>query len=140
MLWVKAFHIIFVVTWFAAIFYLPRLFVYHSASDDKISIERFKIMERKLYRMIMTPSATLTAVFGIWLLILTWEAYATAGWLWVKIIAVLALYGYHGYCGQLLREFANDKCRKTETFLRWFNEAPVGILVIVVILVIVKPF
>jgi len=140
MVWVKAFHIIFVVTWFAAMFYLPRLFIYHLASVDKIGIERFKIMERKLYRMIMTPSAVLTAIFGTWLLILTWETYGNASWLWVKLFAVIALYGYHGYCGRLLREFANDTCRKTETFLRWFNEIPAGVLVIVVILVTVKPF
>ena len=139
MLWVKAFHLIFIVTWFAAIFYLPRLFVYHAMATDEVSIERFKIMERKLYRGIMTPSAVLTAVFGIWLLILTWDAYATAAWLWLKLVVVLALYGYHGYCGRLLREFANDENIKSDTFFRWFNEAPVLGLVFVVVLAVVKP-
>ena len=140
MLWIKAFHVIFVVTWLAALFYLPRLFVYHAAATDQPGIERFKIMERRLYRGIMTPSAALTAVFGIWLVTLYWDAYADAAWLWVKIAGVLALYAYHGYCGRLLRRFANDENTRSDTFFRWFNEVPTVLLFLIVILVVVKPF
>ena len=140
MLWIKAFHVIFVVTWFAALFYLPRLFVYHAAATDQPGIERFKLMERRLYRGIMTPSAALTAVFGIWLVTLYWDAYADAAWLWVKIAGVLALYAYHGYCGRLLRRFANDENTRSDTFFRWFNEVPTVLLFLIVILVVVKPF
>ena len=140
MLWIKTFHVIFVVTWFAALFYLPRLFVYHATATDQPGIERFKLMERRLYRGIMTPSAALTAVFGVWLVILYWDAYADAVWLWVKIAGVLALYAYHGYCGRLLRRFANDENTRSETFFRWFNEVPTVLLFLIVILVVVKPF
>ncbi len=140
MLWIKAFHVIFVVTWFAALFYLPRLFVYHAAATDQPGIERFKLMERRLYRGIMTPSAALTAVFGIWLVTLYWDAYADAAWLWIKIAGVLALYAYHGYCGRLLRRFANDENTRSDTFFRWFNEVPTVLLFLIVILVVVKPF
>ena len=140
MLWIKAFHVIFVVTWFAALFYLPRLFVYHATATDKPGIERFKLMERRLYRGIMTPSAALTAVFGVWLVILYWDAYADAIWLWVKIAGVFALYAYHGYCGRLVRRFANDKNTRSETFFRWFNEVPTVLLFLIAILVVVKPF
>ncbi len=140
MLWIKAFHVIFVVTWFAALFYLPRLFVYHATATDRPGIERFKLMERRLYRGIMTPSAALTAVFGVWLLILYWDAYAEAAWLWVKIAGVLALYAYHGYCGRLVSRFANDENIRSDTFFRWFNEVPTVLLFLIAILVIVKPF
>ena len=140
MLWIKAFHVIFVVTWFAALFYLPRLFVYHATATDKPGIERFKLMERRLYRGIMMPSAALTAVFGVWLVILYWDAYADAIWLWVKIAGVLALYAYHGYCGRLVRRFANDENTRSETFFRWFNEVPTVLLFLIAILVVVKPF
>lgn len=140
MLWIKAFHLIFVVTWFAALFYLPRLFVYHATATDEPGIERFKLMERRLYRGIMTPSAALTAVFGLWLLISYWETYAEAAWMWVKIAGVLALYAYHGYCGRLVRQFANDKNTRSDTFFRWFNEVPTVLLFVIAILVVVKPF
>ncbi len=140
MLWIKAFHVIFVVTWFAALFYLPRLFVYHATATDKPGVERFKLMERRLYRGIMMPSAALTAVFGVWLVILYWDAYADAIWLWVKIAGVLGLYAYHGYCGRLVRRFANDENTRSETFFRWFNEVPTVLLFLIAILVVVKPF
>ena len=140
MLWIKAFHVITVVTWFAAIFYLPRLFVYHAMAEDDAGIERFKVMERKLYRGIMTPSAVATAVFGGWLLVDSWSLFSTSGWLWVKLAFVIALYGYHGYCGRLVREFANDSNTRTDKFYRWFNEAPVLALLVIVVMVIVKPF
>ena len=140
MLWIKALHVIFVVTWFAALFYLPRLFVYHATTTDAPGIERFKRMERRLYRGIMTPSAALTAVFGVWLLVLYWDAYADAAWLWVKIAGVVALYGYHGYCGRLVRRFANDENTNSDTFFRWFNEIPTVLLFLIAIRAIVKPF
>lgn len=137
MLWVKAFHIITVVTWFAALFYLPRLFVYHAMSEDAVSIERFKVMERKLYRGIMTPSAMLAVTLGLWL----WLGFGfSGGWLHAKLALVTILLIYHVYCGKLLREFRDDRNRHGHVFYRWFNEFPVLILVAVVILVVVKPF
>jgi len=141
MLWVKAFHIIFVVTWFAALFYLPRLFVYHAMSDDTVSKERFKVMERKLYKGIMTPSAILTLVSGGWLVsFYSAEQIATMSWLHVKLIIVVLLFAYHGYCGRLVRLFSDDANKRSHIFYRWFNELPVLALIAVVILAIVKPF
>lgn len=137
MLWIKAFHIIAVVTWFAALFYLPRLFVYHAMSDDAISNERFKIMERKLYRGIMTPSAVVALTLGLWL----WLGFGfSGGWLHAKLALVAVLLIYHSYCGKLLRDFRDDRNQRGHVFYRWFNEFPVLILVAVVILVVVKPF
>lgn len=141
MLWVKAFHIISMVTWFAALFYLPRLFVYHAMSDDKISCERFKVMERKLYRGIMTPSAVLTLGFGLWLLsAYSLEQIASMHWLHAKLALVILLFSYHGYCGALVRIFKNDANKRSHVFYRWFNELPVIILIAVIILVVVRPF
>lgn len=141
MLWLKAFHIIAVVTWFAALFYLPRLFVYHAMSSDQPSIERFKIMERKLYRGIMTPSAIVVLVLGLWMLWeYAWMAYKHMGWLHLKIALVIILYAYHGYCGRLVKRFAADANTRSHVFYRWFNEFPVLILIAVVILAVVKPF
>ena len=137
MLWIKAFHIIAVVTWFAALFYLPRLFVYHAMSEDAVSIERFKVMERKLYRGIMTPSAMLAVTLGLWL----WLGFGfSGGWLHAKLALVTVLLIYHVYCGKLLRDFRDDRNRHGHVFYRWFNEFPVLILVAMVILVVVKPF
>ena len=141
MLWLKAFHIISVITWFAALFYLPRLFVYHAMCDDEAGNARFKIMERKLYRGIMTPSAIITLVFGLGLLSqYSLEAIASMHWLHAKLLLVFLLFGYHGYCGKLLRQFAEDKNQRSHVFYRWFNELPVFILIAVVVLVVVKPF
>lgn len=137
MLWIKSLHIIFMVTWFAGLFYLPRLFVYHAMSDDKISQERFKIMERKLFFGIMTPGAVLTLIFGTWL----WLGYNFGGgWLHVKLFLVLILVIYHIWCGKLVRDFRDDNNRHGHVFYRWFNEFPVLILIASVILVVVKPF
>jgi putative membrane protein len=138
MLWVKALHIIFVVTWFAGLFYLPRLFVYHAMADDKISIERFKVMERKLYRGIMTPSAVLAVAFGLWLW-LGWFRGAS-GWLHAKLGLVVLLIAYHVWCGVLLRALAAGRNRRSHLWLRWFNEVPVVILFATVLLVVLKPF
>ena len=138
MLWVKAIHIIFMVTWFAGLFYLPRLFVYHAMSEDGASRERFKLMERKLYYGIMTPGAVITIAFGVWLW-LGWFASA-GGWLHAKLALVLVLIGYHLWCGLLLADFKRDRNTKSHVWYRWFNEFPVVILIAVVILVVVKPF
>jgi len=139
-LWVKAFHVVFVVTWMAGLFYLPRLFVYHASATDPIGIERFKLMESKLYRVIMLPSMLLTLGFGVWMLILGWSALAASGWLWVKLALVAVLLGYHHYCARLLRAFAADANEHSERFYRIFNEVPALLLVAIVILAIVKPF
>ena len=137
MLWIKAWHIIFMVTWFAGLFYLPRLFVYHAMSDDKASNERFKIMERKLFYGIMTPGAVLTVGFGLWLML----GYGfTGGWLHAKLALVAALVIYHLYCGKLVSDFKHDRNRHSHIYYRWFNEAPVLALIAIVILVEVKPF
>ncbi|MCX7183985.1 MAG: protoporphyrinogen oxidase HemJ [Nitrosospira sp.] len=136
MLWIKALHIIFMVTWFAGLFYLPRLFVYHAMSDDRPSIERFKVMERKLFYGIMTPGAVLTIVFGVWL----WLSYGfSGGWLHAKLALVAVLVVYHLYCGKLLADFKHDRNQHGHVYYRWFNEIPVVILIAVVILVVVKP-
>lgn len=142
MLWVKAFHIIGVVCWFAGIFYLPRLFVYHTQAlneNDQQGVERFKIMERKLYRGIMNPSAVITVLLGLWLLIDRWDSYfSQATWMHIKLTLVILLIGYHHACGRLLKKFANDINERSETFYRVFNEIPVFILLAVVILVTLK--
>ncbi|MDM8565795.1 protoporphyrinogen oxidase HemJ [Candidatus Halobeggiatoa sp. HSG11] len=141
MLWFKAFHIIFIVTWFAGLFYLPRLFVYHAMSDDNISNERFKVMERKLYYGITTPSAILTVGLGLWMLwSYAWTAFYNTGWLHAKLTLVFILIGYHIYCGKLLKDFEYDRNKRNHVFFRWFNEFPVIILLSVVILAVVKPF
>jgi putative membrane protein len=138
MLWVKSLHIGFMVTWFAGLFYLPRLFVYHAMADDAKDKERFKVMERKLYYGIMTPGAVLTLAFGIWL----WTAWFpdAAGWLHAKLALVAVLIGYHLWCGKLLADFAHERNRRSHVWYRWFNEVPVVLLFAVVTLVVVKPF
>jgi len=140
MLWVKAFHIIFMVTWFAGIFYLPRLFVYHAMSEDETSNKRFKIMERKLYYGIMLPGAIFTLLFGIWLYTFNTAYYNHAHWFHTKALLVGLLIAFHLYCGHLLKAFKKDRNKHSHVFYRWLNEFPVLILVTVVILVIVKPF
>jgi len=137
MLWVKALHIVFMVTWFAGLFYLPRLFVYHANTQDEAGRARFTIMERKLYFGIMTPGALLTIAFGMWL----WLGYGVSGaWLHAKLLLVAVLIGYHLWCGKLVTDFKLDRNRRSHVWYRWFNEFPVLILIAVVILVVVKPF
>lgn len=136
-LWVKSFHIIFVVTWFAGLFYLPRLFVYHAMTEDAAGIERFKTMERKLLVGIMTPSAVLAVATGAWL----WLGYGvTGGWLHAKLALVAILLIYHGWCIKLVRDFKHDRNTRGHVWYRWFNEFPVLLLVAIVILVEGKPF
>ena len=138
MLWIKSFHIIFMVAWFAGLFYLPRLFVYHTLSDDNISIERFKVMERKLYVGIMTPCMILTVGLGLWL----WLGYGfRGGWLHAKLALVLVLIAHHFYLGKLIRDFKADRNKHGHVFYRWLNEIPtLPALIGIVILVVVKPF
>lgn len=139
MLWIKALHLIFMVTWFAGLFYLPRLFVYHCMSEDGISIERFKLMERKLFYGITTPGGVLTLFFGSWMLFLN-PLYLQATWMHAKLGLITVLVVYHIYCGKLLLDFKYDRNRHGHVYYRWFNEFPVLILVGVVILAVVRPF
>ena len=140
MLWVKAFHLIFLVTWFAGLLYLPRLFVYHAVTEDAVSLDRFKVMERKLF-VIMTIGGVGTIVFGSWLLIgYAWQAYAQSGWLHAKLVLVALLIAHHLYCAKLTQDFRRDHNRHRQVFYRWFNEFPALLLVAIVILVVVKPF
>lgn len=137
MLWVKALHIVFMVTWFAGLFYLPRLFVYHALASDTVSLERFALMERKLFWGIMTPGALLTVAFGVWL----WLGWGfRGGWLDAKLGLVVLLVGYHAWCGKLMLDFRRARNRHGHLWYRWFNEVPVLFLLAIVILVVVKPF
>ncbi|AGY92656.1 hypothetical protein SPICUR_08670 [Spiribacter curvatus] len=137
-LWIKSFHIISVITWFAAIFYLPRLFVYHAMAEDEIGRERFKVMERKLYRGIMNPSAIVAVGLGVVLVVIQ-PYWLEQGWLHMKTLLVIGLVGYHLYCGRLLRAFAQDRNTRSHRWYRVFNELPVLVLIAVVLLVELKP-
>jgi protoporphyrinogen IX oxidase len=138
MLAIKSLHIISMVAWYAGLFYLPRLFVYHSMASDSVGIERFKVMERRLYRGIMTPSAILTVVSGSWL----WLGYGfSGGWLHAKLTLVAILIAFHVWLGKLVADFAADRNTHGDKFYRWINEIPaLPILVAVVFLVVMKPF
>ncbi|HET9445023.1 MAG TPA: protoporphyrinogen oxidase HemJ [Steroidobacteraceae bacterium] len=137
MLWLKAFHIVFVVTWFAGIFYLPRLFMYHAAAADAVSIERFQTMEKRLFG-IMTIGATLTVLFGL-VMVSVAPGFAQAGWLHAKLTLVVALIGYHVWCYFLMRDLRNGR-RRSSTWYRVFNEVPSVLLIAIVVLAVVKPF
>ena len=137
MLWIKSLHVIFVIAWFAGLFYLPRLFVYHAQAADSVSRERFKVMERKLYRGIMMPAMLLTLASGLWL----WLGYGfNGGWLYTKVFLVALLLAYHFWMRRLMADLARDADRHTHVFYRWVNEAPLVLLAAIVILVVVKPF
>jgi putative membrane protein len=138
MLWLKAFHIVFVVTWFAGIFYLPRLFIYHATATDALSIERFQMMERRLFA-IMTIGATLTLLFGLSMIVVTPALLAT-GWLRLKLVFVAALIGYHVWCYSLMGDLRVGRYRRSPRWYRVFNEAPGLLLIAIVILAVVKPF
>jgi putative membrane protein len=136
MLWVKAFHIIFVVSWFAGLFYLPRIYVNLAMAESDAEKARLLLMAGKLYRF-MTPLGVLALVFGTWL----WLGFGfSGGWLHAKLTLVLLLVAYHLYCGKLLKEFASGRNSKSHVWYRWFNEFPVLMLAAIVILVVVKPF
>jgi protoporphyrinogen IX oxidase len=134
-LWVKALHVIFMVTWFAGLFYLPRLFVYHAECRDDLGNDRFKVMERKLFWGIMTPGAVITVALGLWIIAMNPQAYL-AGWMHLKLLLAALLIGYHVWCGFLVRDFKHDTNRRTHQWYRWFNEIPVFMLVGIVVLVI----
>ncbi len=144
LLWIKSFHVILMVTWFAGLFYLPRLFVYHAMTEDTAGKERFKVMERKLYYQITTPGGIITIGLGLWLLFAYWwDAFLSGeyvGWLYAKLILVAVLIIYHIYCGKLVNDFKHDRNQHSHKFYRWFNEFPVLILIATIILVKVKPF
>ncbi|OOZ37639.1 CopD family protein [Solemya velesiana gill symbiont] len=140
MLWVKAFHIIFLVSWYAGLFYLPRLYVHHAMSKDQATRERLEIMERKLFWFI-TPWAILTLVFGLWLAAFyEWEAILSMGWLQLKVALVIPLVIFHIWCGKLMIQFRGSDNPHSHVWFRWFNEFPLLILVVVVLLVVLKPF
>jgi len=141
LLWVKAAHIIFMVTWFAGLFYLPRLFVYHSSCEEQSGKERFKIMEYKLYYYITTPGAVLTIIFGFWLIgIWGIDILFQQLWLQVKLFFVVILIVFHVYCGSLLKHFAKDDNQHSEKFYRLINEIPVIPLIVIIIMAVVRPF
>lgn len=139
LLWLKAFHIVAVVCWFAAMFYLPRLFVYHVQCTDAISIQRFELMERKLYRGIMTPAMIATFILGFWMLWLGHDYYLTQHWMHAKLALVALLTIYHFSCGYFRKALINNPHQKSHVYFRWFNEIPILLLIAVVILVVVKP-
>ncbi len=139
-MWLKAWHLIGMVTWFAGLFYLPRLYVYHAMSDDQASIDRFKIMERKLFFGITTPGGIFTLVFGFWMLHdYAWTAFGSHLWLHVKLGLIALLVVYHIYCGKLLFDFKHDRNTRSHVWYRWFNELPVLLLIAIVLLAVLKP-
>ncbi|WP_404416014.1 protoporphyrinogen oxidase HemJ [Marinospirillum sp.] len=142
-LWLKAFHIMAIVTWFAALFYLPRLYVYHTLAlqeEDNKASERFKIMERKLYRGIMMPSMLAVVLLGLGLLSLNFSGYMQQGWMHAKLLLVVLLLIYHFWCGHLLKRFAEDRNQQTHVWYRVFNELPVFLLIFIVLLAVIKPW
>lgn len=139
-LWIKAIHVIFMVTWFAGLFYLPRLYVYHAMPENKGSFELFKVMERRLYIM-MTIGATITAIFGFTMLALNWQyLLVTTHWFHAKLLLVVGLFAYHYACYRLMITFRNEANTRSHKWYRMFNEAPSLLLIVVVILAVVKPF
>lgn len=139
--WVKAFHVISVIAWMAGLLYLPRLFVYHAGAEPgSAQSETFKVMERRLYRAIMTPAMSATWIFGVWLLLLYGTPLFSQGWIWLKLLFVMLLSGYHGMLGRHLRAFASDGNDKQARYFRMINEVPTVLMIVIVIAVIVKPF
>lgn len=139
MLWIKALHIISMVCWFAGLFYLPRIFVYHASTQDPRTSETFKVMEHKLFYYIMNPSAICTAIFGFWMIFLDYDNYSHMMWLHIKLILVLVLVVFHAFCWKYLIDFKNDRNKHDHKFYRYFNEVPSIILIIVILLTILKP-
>ena len=136
--WLKAFHIIFMVTWFAGLFYLPRIFVYHAMAKEVAAREHLKIMERKLYKFV-TPLMWLMVGFGLWLIFLhSGEWFDLQAWLHIKLVLVAILIGYHFYCGKIVNDFQDDRNVRNHVFYRWFNEVPVLFLFAIVILAVIK--
>ena len=139
--WVKALHVISVIAWIAGMMYLPRLFVYHAAAEKgSIQSQTFKIMERRLYRGIITPAMILTWVFGLTMVLTPGIIDWSQGWVWVKAVSVILLTAIHGYYGRQVRAFATDTNTRPQGFWRLVNELPFVLVIIIVIMVIVKPF
>ena len=138
-LWIKSFHIIFMVSWFAGIFYLPRLFVYHAMAEEQATREHLKVMERKLYRF-MSLFAVLSIIFGACLVSYNWDYYWQSTWFMIKLMLVASLVIYHLVCGHYVKQLQQENSQHSHVFFRWFNELPVFVLFAVVILVVVKPF
>ncbi len=140
-LWIKALHVISVIAWMAGQFYLPRLFVYHcQVKKESDENERFKIMEYKLLRYIINPAMMAAFLFGILLALIPGMINWHAKWWIIKLIALLVLTGYHGFCSRWRRQFAVDQNMHSEKFYRWINEVPTLLMIIIVIMVIVQPF
>lgn len=140
-MWLKAFHLIFMVTWFAGLFYLPRLFVYHAMAADTVSRERFKIMEHKLFFGIMTPAMLLTLGVGAAMLATyAWEAYGHSLWLHIKLGLIALLVGYQALCYLWMQDFKHERNRHSHVFYRWINEIPVVFLFAIILLTSLKPF
>ena len=137
MLWLKAFHVVFVVTWFAGLFYLPRLFVYHVATSDREGLARFVVMERRLF-FIMSLGALLAVLFGLAMIVAA-PGYLALGWMRAKLLLVAALVGYHGWCYQLMLALRAGEPRHSQRWYRWFNEIPSLLLIAIVVLAVVKP-
>lgn len=137
MIWIKALHVVAMVTWFAGLFYLPRLFVYHAGTHDQAGLERFKVMERRLFVM-MTIGAVATTLLGLAMILLQ-PAFLQQGWLHAKLLLVAVLIGYHVFCHRLMLDFRHDRNRRSGRWLRMFNEVPSLLLLGIVLLAIVKP-
>lgn len=140
MLYIKSFHIIAMVAWFAGLFYLPRLFVYHCETISLEESARFKIMERRLFYGIMWPAAVITTILGLALIAMNMHYYLKAGWMHAKFFLVLWVWVYHFFCGFYLKKFAMNRNEHSAKFYRIFNESPTVLLIGIVILVVVKPF
>ncbi|MDD5394045.1 MAG: CopD family protein [Thiothrix sp.] len=139
-IWIKALHIIFMVTWFAGLFYLPRLYVYHAMPENRGSFELFKVMERRLFAL-MTMGAVITLLLGLALLTINWQYLLVAThWFHLKLLLVTALAAYHYACYKLMVTFRHDANTRGHTWYRWFNEAPSVLLIVIVLLAAVKPF
>jgi len=139
MLWLKAFHLIAVICWFAGLFYLPRLFVYHALATDQATRDHLKVMERKLYRF-TSPFGLFVLIFGVAMMVQNPDYYLHARWLQIKLVLVFLLFGYHGHCGKLVKQFARDDIRHSHVYYRWLNEVPALLLFAIVILAVVKPW
>ena len=140
MLMIKALHIMSMVAWFAGLFYLPRLFVYHTEAHDQMSTDRFKIMERRLYYAITWPAAVLTTIWGLLLIAYNPHYYLKARWMHEKLTLAILLWVYHVLCGHFLKSFAVDMNNRSSRFYRIFNEVPTLFLILIVTLAVVKPF
>lgn len=140
MKWVLAAHVIGVIAWFAGLFYLPRLFVYHASAKDQLSLRRFEVMEWRLFWAIMTPAGLWSTAFGLWYWFRYYDFYATQNWLHVKLVSALILWGFHIACGFFMRRFAQQRPLYSATFYRFFNEVPTVLLLIIVVMVVVKPW